>query len=180
MKHRLPLGACILAALALVAFGLVYGTLRGYADERREVEALWEEANGLRDVLSYRAADGLNLCVVARRHLAADDGTVLALGEASDALLDASGPAESRAADEALQAAFSALAHKLEAAPGFQDSERDRRYLEMLEADFQSLGSSAAAETYNRAAREFNALLDAPLTGALARLLGVTPCEAYE
>ena len=60
MKHRLPLGACLLAALALVAFGLVYGTLRGYADERREVEALWEEANGLRDVLSYRAADGLN------------------------------------------------------------------------------------------------------------------------
>ena len=99
MKHRLPLGACILAALALVAFGLVYGTLRGYADERREVEALWEEANGLRDVLSYRAADGLNLCVVARRHLAADDGTVLALGEASDALLDASGPAESPAAE---------------------------------------------------------------------------------
>lgn len=180
MKHRLPLGACILAALALVAFGLVYGTLRGYGDERREVEALWEEANGLQDVLSYRAADGLNLCVVARRHLEADDGKVLALSQAADALLDASGPAGSRAADETLQSAFSALARTLETVSSFQQSERDRRYLEMLEADFQSLGNSAAAETYNRAAGEFNALLDAPLTGALARLLGVTPCELYE
>ena len=35
MKRNLPTGACVLIALALVAFGLIYGTLTGYGDERR-------------------------------------------------------------------------------------------------------------------------------------------------
>ena len=69
MKRNLPTGACVLIALALVAFGLIYGTLTGYGEERAQVEALWSGENGLSDVLSYRGADGLNLCVVARRHL---------------------------------------------------------------------------------------------------------------
>lgn len=34
MKRNLPTGACVLIALALVAFGLIYGTLSGYGDER--------------------------------------------------------------------------------------------------------------------------------------------------
>lgn len=50
----------------------------------------------------------------------------------------------------------------------------------MLEADLSSLGASQAVSTYNRAASAFNDLLAAPLTGALARLLGVAPCELYE
>ena len=50
----------------------------------------------------------------------------------------------------------------------------------MLEADLSSLGASQAVSTYNRAASAFNDLLAAPLTGSLARLLGVTPCELYE
>ena len=52
--------------------------------------------------------------------------------------------------------------------------------LSMLEADLNSLGASQAVSTYNRAASGFNDLLAAPLTGALARLLGVSPCELYE
>ena len=65
MKRNLPTGACVLIALALVAFGLIYGTLTGYGEERAQVEALWSGENGLSDVLSYRGADGLNLCVAA-------------------------------------------------------------------------------------------------------------------
>ena len=175
MKRNLPAGACVLIALALVAFGLIYGTLTGYGDERAQVEAL-----GLSDVLSYRGADGLNLCVVARRHLPQDDPAVLALEESAGALRSSGGAALKKEADAALEAAFEAVARKLESSGSFQTSERDQRYLSMLEADLNSLGASQAVGTYNRAASAFNDLLAAPLTGALARLLGVSPCELYE
>ena len=175
MKRNLPTGACVLIALALVAFGLIYGTLTGYGEERAQVEALWSG-----DVLSYRGADGLNLCVVARRHLPQDDPAVLALEESAGALRSAGGIAAKKAADSALEADFAAVARKLESSASFQASERDPRYLSMLEADLSSLGASQAVSTYNRAASAFNDLLAAPLTGSLARLLGVTPCELYE
>ena len=69
MKPKLTLGVSILIALVLVAFGLVYGNVSGYADERAHVTALLEGDGGLETVLGYRAADGLNLCVIAARHL---------------------------------------------------------------------------------------------------------------
>ena len=180
MKRNLPAGMCALIALALVAFGLIYGTLTGYGDERAQVEALWSGENGLSDVLSYRGADGLNLCVVARRHLPQDDPAVLALEQSAGALRSAADIAAKKEADVALESAFEAVARKLESSATFQASERDRRYLSMLEADLNSLGASQAAATYNRAASAFNDLLAAPLTGALARLLDVSPCELYE
>ena len=178
MKRNLPTGACVLIALALVAFGLIYGTLSGYGDERAQVEALWSGENGLSDVLSYRGADGLNLCVVARRHLPRDDADVLALEQSAGALRSAADIAAKKEADTALESAFAAV--ELESSASFQASERDQRYLSMLEADLSSLGASQAVSTYNRAASAFNDLLAAPLTGSLARLLGVTPCELYE
>lgn len=180
MKRNLPAGMCVLIALALVAFGLIYGTLTGYGDERAQVEALWSGENGLSDVLSYRGADGLNLCVVARRHLPQNDPDVLALEQSAGALRSAADIAAKKEADVALESAFEAVARKLESSATFQASERDRRYLSMLEADLNSLGASQAAATYNRAASAFNDLLAAPLTGALARLLGVSPCALYE
>ena len=180
MKRNLPAGMCALIALALVAFGLIYGTLTGYGDERAQVEALWSGENGLSDVLSYRGADGLNLCVVARRHLPQDDPDVLILEESAGALRSSGGAAAKKEADTALEAAFEAVARKLESSGSFQASERDQRYLSMLEADLNSLGASQAVDTYYRAASAFNDLLAAPLTGALARLLGVSPCELYE
>ena len=180
MKRNLPTGACVLIALALVAFGLIYGTLSGYGDERAQVEALWSGENGLSDVLSYRGADGLNLCVVARRHLPRDDADVLALEQSAGALRSAADIAAKKEADTALESAFAAVARELESSASFQASERDQRYLSMLEADLSSLGASQAVSTYNRAASAFNDLLAAPLTGSLARLLGVAPCELYE
>ena len=42
MKPKLTLGVSILIALVLVAFGLVYGNVSGYADERAHVTALLE------------------------------------------------------------------------------------------------------------------------------------------
>lgn len=179
MKRTLSTGVCALIALALVAFGLIYGVSRGYADERARAQALWEGENGLSSVLSYRGADGLNLCAVARRHLPADDADLLALESSARALRGSGGPAEKKRSDDAMTAAFAAVAQKLEALPGFQSSARDRGYLDMLEADLSALGASAAASAYNQAAAAYNELLDAPLTGALARLLGAQPCEPY-
>lgn len=48
MKRNLPTGACVLIALALVAFGLIYGTLTGYGEERAQVEALWSAKTAFR------------------------------------------------------------------------------------------------------------------------------------
>ena len=118
--------------------------------------------------------------MVARRHLPQNDPDVLALEQSAGALRSAADIAAKKEADVALESAFEAVARKLESSATFQASERDRRYLSMLEADLNSLGASQAAATYNRAASAFNDLLAAPLTGALARLLGVSPCALYE
>ena len=180
MKFKLPMGVCVLIAIVLVLFGLGYGTFSGFREDRQQVTQLLSGENGLLDALSYQGADGLNLCVVARRHLPQDDPAVLALEESAGALRSAGGIAAKKAADSALEADFAAVARELESSASFQASERDQRYLSMLEADLSSLGASQAVSTYNRAASAFNDLLAAPLTGSLARLLGVTPCELYE
>lgn len=180
MKNKLPVGLSVVIALVLVAFGLLYGTWSGYSGDRAEVEALLEKQNGLMDVLSYRAADGLNLCVVARRHLSADDEALAALDTAARTLRDSASLEESSAADKALAAAVSDVSARLQASSSFQTSERDQRYLSMLTADLNNLSSSAAVSTYNEGAKAFNEKLDAPLSGALARLLGVRPCTLYQ
>ena len=102
------------------------------------------------------------------------------LEESAGALRSEGGIAAKKAADSALEADFAAVARELESSASFQASERDQRYLSMLEADLSSLGASQAVSTYNRAASAFNDLLAAPITGTLARLLGVSPCELYE
>lgn len=173
------MGACVLIALALVAFGVLYGTWMGFSDDRADVMALLESENGLMDVLDYRAADGLNLCVVARRHLAGD-ADVAALETAARTLQSAEMLADRRAADAELVQAVEMVSAKLAATESFQQSERDQRYLDMLTADLSRLGNSAAVTTYQQAAQAFNRQLSKPLFGALARLLGMEACPLYE
>ena len=69
MKFKLPMGVCVLIAIVLVLFGLGYGTFSGFREDRQQVTQLLSGENGLLDALSYQGADGLNLCVVADRHL---------------------------------------------------------------------------------------------------------------
>ena len=76
MKFKLPMGVCVLIAIVLVLFGLGYGTFSGFREDRQQVTQLLSGENGLLDALSYQGADGLNLCVVARRHLPQDDPAV--------------------------------------------------------------------------------------------------------
>lgn len=180
MKWKLPVWLCVVISLALVAFGLVFGTLRGFRDEQAQVLACLESENGLLDVLSYRGADGLNLCVVARRHLTGD-ADVTALETAARCLQSSTSTLmEKKAADEALEQVAASVAQKLKASDSFQQSQRDPKYLDMLLGDMQSLSGSAAAQTYNQAAQNFNNLLSAPVTGSFAALLGVEPCALYQ
>lgn len=180
MKFKLPIGVCVLIALALVLFGLLFGTMNGFKDDRAQVMALLEDNSGLMDVLSYRGADGLNLCVVARRHLN-DDADVQALNDAANKLRDSKeGVASKKLENDKLDAAVSAVSQKLKQTQSFLDSQRDQNYLDMLTTDMQNLQKSALADTYNAAATEFNQRLNAPVLGDIAKLLGVTPCELYQ
>ena len=179
MKPKLTIGLSILISLLLLAFGLVYGSVSGYADERAHVNALLEGDSGLLTVINYRASDALNLCVVADRHIAGD-ADVAALRAAAKALRETEPSlAAEKIKDDALTAAFGAVAAKLQASQSFAQSARDRQYLEMLSADFAQYAQNAIYATYNKAAADYNQKLTAPVMGDLARFFGIKPCELF-
>ncbi len=179
MKPKLTIGLSILISLVLVAFGLVYGSVRGYADERARVTDLVSGENGMTAVLGYRASDGLNLCVVAQRHLPGEE-SVATLRAAANALReDETSLAALKAKDRALSEAFTAVAEALRKRDSFTQSQRDTQYLSMLTADFAQYGENAIYQTYNKAVTAFNQKLQTPVLGDVARFFGVKPCESY-
>ena len=175
---KLSTGLCVLMAIALVAFGVVYGTWSGYREERAQVEELLTMENGMMDVLAYRAADGLNLCAVAKRHLNAEDEALKTLESISRAQQQAQSFQPEM--DAQLTAALETVIAKLMAADTFAQSARDQRYLAMLQADLASLRNSEVVQAYNRAAEAFNTRLQSPLTGSFAMLLGIESCPLYQ
>ena len=178
MNRKLPTALCVLIALLLVVFGLLYGTWSGYREDRAQVEELLTMENGLMDVLGYRAADGLNLCVVAKRHLPFEE--VQELEQFAHQLMQTEEIGALPALDRAVSEAFAATSRKLLETVSFQQSERDQRYLDMLTADLNSLHSSEIVSAYNRAAAKYNAQLEQPLIGTLAMWLGIEKCPLYE
>jgi hypothetical protein len=180
MKPRLSIGWSLLICAVLVVFGLMYGNVSGYADERARVNTLLEGDGGLMTVLNYRARDGLNLCVVADRHLAGD-ADVEALRNAADGqLLQGLSVQAAHAGDEALADAFFKVSTKLAADAGFTASARDVQYRQMIAADFEACGQSDIFATYNKAAEAFARQLAVPGLGDVARFFGVKPCELYQ
>ena len=178
MKTKLPTALCVLIALALVAFGLLYGTWSGFREDRAQVDELLTMENGLLDVLGYRAADGLNLCAVAKRHLPSGDETLQRLEKLSRQLQQADTLHASL--DDELTQAVEEMARKLKETESFLQSGRDQRYLGMLLADLGSLRTSDVGTAYNQAAESFNRQLDAPFSGMLAGLLGIVKCPLYQ
>lgn len=178
MKTRLPTALCALIAVVLVAFGLLYGTWSGYREDRAQVEELLTMDNGLLDVLSYRAADGLNLCAVAKRHLPAADEALMRLETVARKLQQATSLRASL--DMALMQAVDEVSAKLKETSTFRQSQRDQRYLDMLTADLNTLRASEAVTAYNEAAKAFNTQLSAPVSGVLASMLGIERCPLYE
>ena len=175
---KLSAALCAVIAIVFVAFGLLFGTWRGYREDRAQVEAMLTMENGLMDVLSYRAADGLNLCAVAKRHLPAGDELLNTLASTARSLQQAQ--TFRPALDAELAQAVDAVSARLEQLESFQQSQRDQRYLAMLKADLSSLRGSEIVGAYNQAAEAFNRQLDAPVSGHLARLLGFEKCPLYQ
>ena len=180
MKNKLPTALCVLIALVLVAFGLLYGTWSGFREDRAQVDELLTMENGLLDVLSYRAADGINLSAVAKRHLPAQDENLQELETFARQLQQAAEVRASTSLDHAVAEAFEAVSAKLKENASFQQSQRDQRYLDMLTADFNSLLASDVVSAYNQAAAHFNSQLAQPVSGYLASLLGIEKCPLYE
>lgn len=180
MKKSLPISVCILISLALVLFGLAFGTVKGFGDDKEQVTKLLSGENGLMDVLSYRGADGHNLCVVARRHLT-DDPDVAALSQTAAILTDDTQPLPSKkAANDQLDASVQAVKTKLAETGSFQQSQRDQQYLAMLEGDLKNLTATDKVNLYNQAAQGFNEQLSKGIPGWIATVLGVKPCELYQ
>ncbi|MCE5342115.1 MAG: hypothetical protein LLF96_00810 [Eubacteriales bacterium] len=180
MKPKLSIWLALLISFILVVFGLVYGDVSGYADERAQVSALLDGDSGLMTVVGYRASDGLNLCVVAERHLTGDT-EVAALRETAENLrADGQSLRAVKAEEDALTAAFHSVIAKLNAIPNVAQSGRDAQYLAMLTADFEQYGRHEIYAAYNKAATAFNQKLNTPALGNVARFFGVAPCELYE
>ena len=180
MKPKLSIGLCILISLVLVVFGLVFGTVRGFGDDRAQVTALLKGDNGFLTVMDYRAADGLNLGVVARRHLQ-NDADVAALESAAKALrTQQPSLASVKIADEKLTDAVNAVAAKLQQTESFRQSARDTAYLDMLSTDLKQLEQNAVISTYNEGALSFNEQLVTTPMGRLAEFFGVTALEIYQ
>jgi len=180
MKKSLPISVCILISLALVLFGLCFGTVKGYNADREQVTALLRGDNGLLDVLGFRGADGHNLCVVARRHLT-DSPEVEELSRIATVLTDDTQPlSEKKLENSCLDAAVLAVKAELGGSESYLQSQRDQKYMAMLEGDLKNLSAADKGSLYNQAAQDFNQQLDAPVSGWIARLLGVKPCELYQ
>lgn len=178
MKPKLSTWLAVLISFVLVMFGLVYGDVSGYADERAQVNALLDGENGLMTVVGYRVSDSLNLCVVAQRHLPGD-AAVITLRETAEALrAPGQNPHAVYTGQAALSTAFADVCAKLSALAGFNG--RDAQYLSLLTADFDQYGRHEIYAAYNTAATAFNQKLSAPVFGDLARFFGVKPCELYQ
>lgn len=180
MKNKLPTALCVVIAVVLVAFGLLYGTWSGFREDRAQVDELLTMENGLLDVLSYRAADGINLSAVAKRHLPAADEDLQELETFARQLQQAAEMRASTSLDHAVAEAFEVVSAKLKENASFQQSQRDQRYLDMLTADFNSLLASDVVSAYNQAASDFNHQLAQPVSGYLASLLGIEKCPLYD
>ena len=180
MMNKLPTALCAVLAAVLVAFGLLYGTWSGFHEDRAQVNGLLTMENGLLDVLSYRAADAINLSAVAKRHLPAQDEDLVLLEKTGRELQLAADVRTATSLDHAVADAFSAVSGKLKETATFQESQRDQRYLDMLTADLNSLRASDAVTAYNQAAADFNTQLSQPVSGALASLLGIEMCPLYQ
>lgn len=180
MKNKLPTAVCVLIAAVLVIFGMLYGTWSGFREERAQVDELLTMENGLLDVLSYRAADGLNLSAVAKRHLPAQDEDLVTLEKRARELQQAAEVRVSTSLDHAVSEAFEAVSAKLKETASFQQSQRDQRYLDMVTADLNALHASDVVNAYNQAASDFNRQLEQPVSGHVATLLGIEKCPLYE
>lgn len=180
-QNRFTETAAVIFAVVLVIAGVIWNNVGTYTDKRAKVLQEMAAGSELDTALVNRGSDGLNLCVVARRHLPALDADILALNEASRTLQDQSLDAAKRleTSGRVLELA-EALQEKLQECDGVAGS-RDQGYLDMiLNALRVTDDPITAAGAYNHAAQRFNEALASPVDGFLPRLFGVKPCSLVQ
>lgn len=176
MKNILTTALAVLAAIMLTAAAVCLGAVNGWRTEREEALMPGAANADIMALLDTRAMDAANLAVVASRHLPEDDKQLLLLKEAQAVLKKGSGSVQELAAMDALITDIAAdLGKTLTVLESVQASQRDQVYITMLTGTL-SEGQNAAA-LFRSAADDFNARLNASVTGKLAMLLGVTPIE---
>lgn len=174
MKNVLTTALAVLAAIVLAAGAVCIGAVNGWKSEREEALSVGETNAELTGLLETRAMDAANLAVVASRHLPEDDKQLALLRDAQSVLRKGTGSMQELiSADALITEIAAAFGKSLPVLPSVQASQRDQVYISMLTRTL-SEGESAAA-LFRLSADDFNARLNASLTGRLARLLGVEP-----
>lgn len=174
MKFSFSTVLCVLLCAVLVVGAVGVGAVRGWNDERSAVLASLEDGGALHTARENRAMDAMNLCVVAARHLPADDPALVSLRSAADALLNGQVDAtRALALDQQLTDAALNLDNRLPGLPSVMASQRDQVYTDMLLAALSP--ATSLAHGWNELARDFNDRLAGDLIGRLAAALGVEP-----
>lgn len=172
MKKLLPVLLFVLA----IAIVLCIGAVRGWSGERADIVAMLEQGGELRELAEKRAMDAHNLGVIAARYLPAEDEDLLALEQASQAILNGlDDAADLLRADDALTAAALRLAERLPSMPDVTASSRDSAYIGALTTALNR--KSGVSLSYQQLADNFNSRLSSTLMGSLADLLGTDPIE---
>lgn len=148
MKQVLTTALCVMAALALVLFGLAWGARQGWQDEYALLETLYGEMR------AQQAACAANLEKVARRYLGEGEELLQSLRE---------NPAQGA----------ERLGKHLLTLPQVQNSPRDAGYVDSLMRKMDQLSQSGTAQAYKEAASDYDKRLETTLSGLLARAQGV-------
>lgn len=169
------LGLVIL--LALVAAALSIGAVRGYREEKTQVESALASFDA---VIGSRVETGNNLLTVARRHLPQGDAQLEAVAKDVGDLSATGQWQQKMSANARLEADAKALLKALEALPSVQEDSRDMGYVTgLLPQALEQSAQWADAGKYNEAAAAYNQRLNGSFSGWLARFFGATPAALF-
>ncbi len=169
------LGLVIL--LALVAASLSIGAVRGFREEKAQVESA---LGSLDAVIGSRVETGNNLLTVARRHLPQGDALLEAVAKDVSSLSAQGLWHQKMAANAQLEADAKALLKALEALPSVQEDSRDLSYVTgLLPQALDQSAQWADAGRYNEAAADYNKRLSGTFSGLIARFLGVAAAPLF-
>lgn len=175
-RFQLPHIVCIILAILLVVGGTVWNNVAGVKNLRAKA---MNKAAALQDILENRGADGMNLSVIAARHLPGDDEDLTGLIAAAKTLQSKEATlSEKQTASEVLNGCFARLQQKLANLEGFAET-RDAAYLQMVQTALNTDSAEQAATLYNQQAIIYNNRLASPLDGLLSRLFGLKPCGLF-
>lgn len=168
MKKTISTALLFIISAVLVLSGVLYGSYKGWREESARVTMVYESADGLKNMLSYRANDGANLEKVALRHVDKNDAQLQAVLECRAVLLSESATLHDKfLANQRLSETSGALIASLSKLPSVVASQRDQSYLKSIERDLNLLNQSSAASMYNEAAHDYNTRLNRSLGGRL-------------